>query len=89
MSIETRAVKEFLRSKPPLQVHDLLEEYKIPSPYKEVLIACCACRLDAFPAISYLEEKYNLNISYWHYVKLLKEALTMFHETTSYLKSKK
>lgn len=89
MSIETSATKLYLRQLPPLQVQDLLEEYKIPSPYKEVLIACCANRLDAFPAISYLEETYELHISYWHYVKLLKDALVMFHETTSYLNSKK
>lgn len=88
MSIETSATKLYLRELPPLQVYDLLEEYRIPTPYKEVLIASCACRLDAFPAIDYIEETFDLNISYWHYVKLLKEALIMFRETTHYINNK-
>lgn len=84
MSIETSATKLYLRELPPLQVHDLLEEYKIPTPYKEVLIACCANRLDAYPAIDYIEETFNLHISYWNYVKILKEALIMFRRTEQY-----
>lgn len=84
MSIETSATKLYLRELPPLQVHDLLEEYKIPTPYKEVLIACCANRLDAYPAIDYIEETFNIHISYWNYVKILKEALIMFRRTEQY-----
>ena len=84
MGIEARSTKIYLRDLPPLQVYDLLDEYKIPTPYKEVLIASCANRLDAYPAIDYIEENFGIHLSYWNYVKLLKESLIMFYKTQKY-----
>ena len=41
MSIETSSTKLYLRELAPLEALDKIESFRIPSPYKEILIACC------------------------------------------------
>lgn len=80
MSIETSSTKLYLKELPPLESLEKIESFRIPSPYKEILIACCVEQLDAFPAIDFLEENYHISISYWTYVRKLKKALIMFRK---------
>jgi hypothetical protein len=84
MSIETSSTKLYLRELAPMEAIDKIESFRIPSPYKEILIACCVEQLDAFPAIDYLEEKYQIHISYWTYVRQLKKALILFRNANLY-----
>lgn len=60
---------------------ELIEKYKIPSPYKEVLIVSCIERRKDFDAISHLEEYYNINLSYRTYVRRLRDSLEMFRKS--------
>lgn len=83
MSIETSATKLYLKELPPNRVYELLEQYRIPSPYKWILIACCVERLDAYSAIDYLEEKHRIHISYWTYVRKLNDSLKMFRRANA------
>ena len=81
MNIENRATKLYIKELAPIQALELLDEYKIPSPYKEVLIVSCIERLDGFKAVDRLAEKYHIYIGYWTYVRRLKESLTMFRKS--------
>ncbi|MBQ9235444.1 MAG: hypothetical protein IJ184_03150 [Alphaproteobacteria bacterium] len=81
MNIENRATKLYLKELPPLQAIDFIEKYKIPSPYKEVLLTACVERKEGFRGIDYLAEKYNINIQYRTFVRKLKEALEMFRRS--------
>lgn len=80
MNNRRRSTKVYLRNEPPNKVLKLLDDYNIASPYKEILIVSCVKQLKAFPAIDYLEEHFNIYISYWNYIKLLPKALDMFYK---------
>ena len=41
MNIDNRATKLYIKELAPIQALELLDIYKIPSPYKEVLIVSC------------------------------------------------
>lgn len=84
MSIETSSTKFYLRELAPLEAIHKIESFRIPSPYKEILIASCVEQLDAYPAMDYLEEKYNMHINYWTYVRSLKKALLKFRTANLY-----
>lgn len=81
MSIERRAAKLYLKDLPPLEALELLDKYRIPSPYKEILIAICVERLKDFPALDYLEEKFKIHIGYWDFRKKTGKALDMFRKS--------
>ena len=81
MNIENRATKIYLKSLPPLTVYNLLDSYKIPSPFKEILITVCVNKKEGFPAMNYLAKEYNIHIEYWTLGRRLKEALEMFRES--------
>lgn len=81
MNLENRATKLYLKNLAPLQAIELIEKYKIPSPYKEVLIVSCIERRKDFDAINHLEEHYNINLSYRTYVRRLRDGLEMFRKS--------
>lgn len=81
MNIENRATKIYIKSLPPLTAIKLINNYKIPSPFKEVLITACVERLEGFKGCDYLSETYNINIGYWTFGVKLKEALEMFRKS--------
>lgn len=83
MNIENRATKLYLKSLPPLTVYKFLDKYKIPTPYKEVLICCCILKMTDFKAIHYLEKEYHLYLGQRTYIRRLKEALEMFRKSHS------
>lgn len=81
MNIENRATKLYLKNLPPLKAIQFIEDYKIPSPYKEVLITACVERKEGFVGMSILSEKYNINIEYRTFSRKLGEALEMFRRS--------
>ena len=74
MNLENKATKLYLKSLPPLTVYKFLDEYKIPSPYKEVLIVCCVLKLKDFSAIHKLETEFGIYLGYRTYIRRLKDA---------------
>ena len=84
MSIESRSAKVLLLNMPPQEVIDYLDELKIPSPYREILIVRCINKLQRFPALDYLEEHYKIYLSYWNHVKKLKEAFELVYKANKY-----
>lgn len=81
MNIENRATKLYLKNLPPLKAIQLIEDYKIPSPYKEVLISACVVRKEGFAGMDYLSETYNIHIEYRTFVRKLREGLEMFRRS--------
>ena len=58
MSIETSSTKFYLRELAPLEAIHKIESFRIPSPYKEILIASCVEQLDAYPAMPIEQAEY-------------------------------
>jgi len=81
MNIENRATKLYLKNLPPLKAIEFIETYKLPSPYKEILITACVERKEGFVGMDYLSEKYNINIQYRTFGRKLREALEMFRRS--------
>lgn len=84
MSIESCSTKLYLRELAPLEAINKIESFEIPTPYKEILIACCVKHLEHYSALDYLEEKYKIHISYWTYVRKLNKALILFRNANLY-----
>lgn len=85
MKESSRATKLYIKHLPPILALKLIEDYKIPTPFKEVLIATCVENKGGFKGVEYLSEKYGINISYWQFVKYLSKGLEMFYKTHTYL----
>lgn len=81
MKLENRATKLYLKNLAPLQAISLIEQYKIPSPYKEVLIVSCVEIRKDFDAIDHLEKFYGISLSYRTYIRRLKAGLEMFYKS--------
>lgn len=80
MNIENRAVKAAIKDLPPVQALALFDEYKIPSPYKEILTIVCVRRIRGFKAMDTLDKEYQIFLGYWTFVRRLKDALEMFRK---------
>ena len=85
MKDTSRATKLYIKHLPPILATKLIEDYKIPSPLKEVLISACIENKGGFEGVYNLEEKYDIHISYWKFVKCLSQGLDMFYKTHTYL----
>ncbi len=86
MNIENRATKIMLKNMPPYMVEELVALYKIPSPYKEILIACCVKDLPQFKAMSWIAKEYQIHIEFRTYKRKLAEALEKFRIAHIYYK---
>lgn len=84
MNIDNRATKVYLKSLAPIEVYDLLDLYKIPSPQKECLIAMVNGH-EGFDGCDYLAEEYNINIGYWTFGRRLKDGLEIFRKAKKYV----
>lgn len=89
MNIERRRIKIYLKSLAPIEVYETLESYRIPSPYKEILITACIYNKEGFEGCDFMEEKFKIHIGYWSFVKKLKEALEKVQKTYEYKKNQK
>ena len=81
MNIENRATKVYLKSLAPIEVIKKVNEYKIPSPFKEVLLTVCVARKEGFEGCDYLAKEYEIHLGYWTFGRRLKEALEMFRKS--------
>jgi len=79
------ATKIYIKHLPPVLATKLIEEYKLPTPYKEVLISACVDKKGGFAGVYNLSEKYGIHISYWQFVRYLGVGLEMFYKTHTYL----
>jgi hypothetical protein len=84
MNIDNKATKYFLKNLAPLEAIDLIDSYQIPTPYKEILITACIYDKEGFEGCDFLQEKYKIHMSYWNFVKKLKEALIKFRKSHLY-----
>lgn len=79
MNIEKRKTKQYIKSLPPVEVEQLLEEYKIPSPHKEILYLVCVEKCPNFFVVAdKLSKRYGINMSTWQIGYRLAEALEKF-----------
>lgn len=85
MKEHSRATKLYIKHLPPILALKLIEDYKIPTPFKEVLISACVENKGGFDGVRFLSSKYGINISYWQFVKYLSKGLEMFYKTHTYL----
>lgn len=86
MKQTNKTTKLYLMHLPPVRVYQLMAEYRIPSPFKEVLIVTCVDKLQRYAAIEKLSEAYGINISFWQFGDRLRDALDMFYQTHTMLK---
>lgn len=77
MNIKSKEIRKEFKELAPNLAYEKLEKYRMASPYKEIIIATCIERLDAFSAIQFLKTKYNINLSYWTFVSKKQDALEM------------
>lgn len=85
MDSDRKLTKKYLMRIPPLLAISQIEEYQIPSPQKEVLIASCVKMLNTFPAIEWLQKEHGISMSQWQFGDRLQEGLRKFHETHTLL----
>lgn len=85
MKESSRATKLYIKHLPPILATKLIDEYKIPTPFKEVLIAACVENKGGFKGVEYLSKQYGINISYWQFVNYLAIGLDKFYKTHTYL----
>lgn len=72
--------KIHIKEMAPMTAIQKIEEYKIPTPYKEILIALVN-RKEGYEALDYLAEKFSIHMGYWTYGRRLKESLQMFRKS--------
>lgn len=80
MNIENRAIKVYIRELPPNMARFLIEQYGIPSPYKEILIAICVERKSQFATMEYLKTEYGIHMGFRTLSRNLRDALIMFRK---------
>lgn len=85
MDSDRNLTKKYLMKIPPLLAISQIEEYQIPSPQKEVLIAACVKMLSTFEALDWLRREHGICISQWQFGDRLQEGLRKFHETHTML----
>lgn len=83
MNIENRATKLYLKELPPCVAIELIDKYKIPPIYKEILVAVCVERRFIYPAMRHLSEEHGINLEYKTFCRRLKEALEMFRKANA------
>ena len=88
MNEQNRIAKIYIKSLAPNEAIDLINSYNIPSPHKEVLISTCVYNRSGFEGCDFVADNYNIHISYWDFVKKLKEALIIFRKAQIYNQNK-
>lgn len=88
MDVKQRVMKNWLKTLPPNQVLELLDEHNIPTPLREIIIVCCIENLDSFSAVDRLSEHYKVHISIWQYNRRLKDALSKLRKSLDYAENK-
>lgn len=77
MNIENRATKIMLKNMPSYMVEELIALYKIPSPYKEILIMTCVKEYTQFKAMKELGRE-GIHLSFRSFTRKQAVALEKF-----------
>lgn len=72
------STKKFLMDLPPKMARHYIEDFELPTPYKEILIAICILRLKGYAIESYLDEEYKIKMPTYTIRRNFKKALAMF-----------
>lgn len=85
MKTTNKKTKDYITKLPPLIVHNLLDEYMLPSPMKEIILAACVQQLDVYQSIEWLGRKHKIFVSRWQFSRKLGEGLEKFYNTHTFL----
>ena len=83
-----KIAKLHLMEMAPIEAIDLIEKYKIPTPYKELLQIICIKRVKGFRILDELEDKYNIKMNYYTMIINFDIALDMFYKSNQYFSKK-
>ena len=83
-----KIAKLHLMDMAPIEALDLLEKYKIPTPYKELLEIICIKRIKGFQILDELERLYNIKMNYYTMIINFDIALDMFYKSNQYFSKK-
>ena len=81
MNQDNRAIKLYIKNLAPLIAEELIDNYRIPSPHREVLLTACVARKEGYAGCDYLEKTYHISLGYWTFGRRLKEGLEMFRKS--------
>lgn len=81
MNVDNKRLKNRLKNLPPIVVYNKLEMYKIPSPYKEIIILTCIDKLNVDLAISELRSRFNIGLTYWDFILKSRKAFDLFNRS--------
>ena len=79
-----KITKTYLMELSPIEAYELIEKYKIPTPYKELLEIVCIKRQKGFKILDKLEKDYKIYMEYWTMIKEFDVALDMFYKSNQY-----
>lgn len=83
MKLERKCTLTVIKALPPKLLKHYIEEFEIPSPYKEILTVAYLENYKGYSILTRLEEKYNISMPFWTYYRRLNKALDIFR--VSYL----
>lgn len=75
------STKKFLMDLPPKMARHYIEEFELPTPYREILIAICILRLKGYAIEAYLDKEHKIKMPLWTIRRNFKEALDMFRKS--------
>ncbi len=81
MNVDNKRLKNRLKNLPPIVVHNKLELYKIPTPYKEIIVLTCIDKLNVELAMEELRVRYGIGLNYWNFILKTREAFNLFNRS--------
>lgn len=72
----------------PIEAIEILDKYKIPTPYRELLEIICIKRVKGFRILDELEKQYNIKMNYYTMIINFDIALDMFYKSNQYFSKK-
>lgn len=83
-----KIAKLHLMEMAPIEAIEILDKYKIPTPYKELLEIICIKRVKGFRILDELEKQYNIKMNYYTMIINFDIALDMFYKSNQYFSKK-
>lgn len=83
-----KIAKLHLMEMAPIEAIEILDKYKIPTPYRELLEIICIKRIKGFRILDELEKQYNIKMNYYTMIINFDIALDMFYKSNQYFSKK-
>ncbi|MBR3490252.1 MAG: hypothetical protein IKH36_02055 [Bacilli bacterium] len=83
-----KIAKLHLMEMAPIEAIEILDKYKIPTPYRELLEIICIKRVKGFRILDELEKQYNIKMNYYTMIINFDIALDMFYKSNQYFSKK-